>query len=85
MTEAEIPQRVKLAGGHFVPEFPDECEPHTESPRGYLQWHAWADEMGKTRVQRQCKGCGLYAIWEPTARAEELAADRLGIDVAELR
>ena len=62
--ESEIPQRVKLVNGHFVPEYPDECEPHTESPHGYLGWHAWADEMGRTHVQRQCQGCGLWAIWE---------------------
>jgi hypothetical protein len=61
----EIPQRVKLVKGHFVPEFPDECEPHTPSPAGYLQWHPWAAEMEKTHVQRQCKGCGLWTIWEP--------------------
>lgn len=34
-----IPLRVKMIKGHPVPEFSDECEPHTESPRGYLQWH----------------------------------------------
>ena len=66
MTENEIPQRVKIVSGHFVPEFPDECEPHTDSPRGYLQWHAWADEMGRTHTQRQCRGCGLWSVWEPS-------------------
>ncbi len=62
----EIPQRIKIVNGHPVPEFPDECEPHTDGPRGYMQWHAWADEMGRTHMQRQCKGCGLWAIWEPS-------------------
>lgn len=68
MTEAtapEIPQRTKFVNGAIVPEFPDECEPHTPDPKGYVQWHAWAEEMARTHVQRQCKGCGLYAIWEP--------------------
>jgi len=60
----EIPFRVKTVAGHPVPEFPDECEPHTASPRGYLQWHEWAAKMEQTHVQRQCKGCGLWAIWE---------------------
>lgn len=64
MTEADIPQRVKLVGGHFAPEFPDECEPHTDSPRGYLQWDDWAEKMNQTHVQRQCEGCGLWAVWE---------------------
>lgn len=66
----EIPQRTKFVGGESVPEFPDECEPHTPDPSGYLQWHAWAERMAKTHKQRQCKGCGLWAIWEPkVARA----------------
>lgn len=41
------------------------CEDHTPCPEGYIQWHAWAEEMGKTHKQRKCQGCGLYAIWEP--------------------
>jgi hypothetical protein len=68
MTEtapAEIPQRVKLVNGHFAPEFPGECEPHTPHPADYGAHSEWADEMMKTHVQRQCKGCGLWAVWEP--------------------
>lgn len=64
---AEVPQRIKFVKGEFVPEFPDECEPHTPQPSGYLQWDAWAERMAKTREQRQCKGCGLWAVWEPKA------------------
>lgn len=65
----EIPQRVKMINGHPVPKFPDECEPHTPQPHGYLQWDAWAERMDKTHNQRQCKGCGLYAVWEPKEQA----------------
>jgi hypothetical protein len=36
---------------------------HTPEPEGYIQWHAWAREMGRTHDQRRCDGCGLYAIW----------------------
>lgn len=61
----EIPQRIEIVGGHFVPEFPGECEPHTDSPDGYLQWDEWADRMEQTHLQRQCRGCGLWSIWEP--------------------
>ena len=68
MSAPEVPQRVKYVKGELVPEFPDECEPHTPGPRGYLAWDAWADEMAKDHVQRQCRGCGLYAIWEPQAK-----------------
>jgi hypothetical protein len=62
--QAEIPQRVKLVKGEFVPEFPDECEPHTPHPSGYLQRDAWAERMARTHKQRQCRGCGLWAVWE---------------------
>jgi len=38
---------------------------HTKCPEGYLQWHAWAEEKGKTHRVKRCPGCGLYAIWVP--------------------
>ena len=79
MTETKIPQRVKLADGHFVPEFPGECEPHTPGPTSYLQWGEWADQKAAAGyVQRQCKGCGLWMIWERPglARSVRGQADR---------
>lgn len=62
-----IPLRVKFVKGSSrpVPEFPDECEPHTPAPDGYMAWWARAEEMAKTHTQRQCRGCGLWAILEP--------------------
>ena len=42
-------------------------EDHTVCPEGYIQWHAWAEELGKTHKQRKCPGCGYYAIWEEKA------------------
>ena len=42
-----------------------DCEPHTPAPKGYLARAEWFEEMSATHVQRQCKGCGLWAIWEP--------------------
>lgn len=50
-----------------------ECEPHTPRPAGYLNWHAWAEEMSKTHKQRKCKGCGLYKIWDPKPTTKEKA------------
>jgi hypothetical protein len=38
---------------------------HTEGPAGYLQWHAWAEEMQTTHVQERCPGCGYWAIVKP--------------------
>lgn len=61
----EIPQRVKIVNGEFAPEHPGECEPHTPSPRGYNARFDWMQEMGKTHVQLQCRGCGLWAVWDP--------------------
>lgn len=66
---AEVPQRTKFVNGESVPAYPEECEPHTPNPRGYLQWHAWAERMAATHVPRQCTGCGLWAVWEPKAAA----------------
>jgi hypothetical protein len=46
----------------------DPCERedlHTPSPRGYLQWHAWAETMAETHVQRRCPGCTLFKVWVP--------------------
>jgi hypothetical protein len=40
-------------------------EDHTLCPEGYIQWHAWAEEMSRTHRQEKCAGCGLYAIWTP--------------------
>jgi hypothetical protein len=60
-----LPLRVEFDGSRAVPLHPDECEPHTPAPAGYLQWHEWADRMGRTHRPRQCKGCGLWAVWEP--------------------
>lgn len=66
---SQVEFRIKTdASGEIVPEFPDECEPHVEPgyPASGDMWEVaeWAREMGKTYVQRQCKGCGLYAVWE---------------------
>jgi hypothetical protein len=45
------------------PVTPD-CEPHSPWPRGYIAASEYADIMMETHVQRQCKGCGLWSIWE---------------------
>jgi hypothetical protein len=42
-----------------------ECEPHTPWPTGYIASSDYADLMMQTHDQRRCKGCGLWAIWEP--------------------
>lgn len=61
-----VPLRIQYVKGEPVPLNPENCEPHTQSPSNYLAWDDdWAERMGKTHVQRQCKGCGLWAIWEP--------------------
>jgi len=61
----DVPLRVRTANGRLVPEHPEECEPHTPCPDGYLQRGAWIEQMSETHVQRQCHGCGLWAVWEP--------------------
>lgn len=61
----ELPLRVLMVRGRPVPLEPARCEPHTSSPDGFLQWDEWAKRMGRTHTQRQCRGCGLWAVWEP--------------------
>ncbi len=40
-------------------------ESHTEGPRDYCGWHAWAERMGKTHKQSRCPLCNLWVIWTP--------------------
>lgn len=47
---------------------PTDCpnwESHAAAPLGYIAWHEWAEQMGKTHRQEPCPGCGLLKIWVP--------------------
>ena len=68
-----LPLRIKMVNGSPVPLDPGKCEPHTKSPDGYLQWHEWSKLRERTHIQRQCRGCGLWSIWEPKAPAVSTA------------
>lgn len=52
-----------------------ECEPHTPKPAAYVAHSEWADMMMETHEPRECKGCGLWLIWEPKERS------RAGLDL----
>lgn len=67
----DVPLRIKFVKGYPVPVNPAACEPHTPSPRGYLEWDEWAERMEQTHTQRQCKGCGLWSVWEPRETATQ--------------
>lgn len=58
---AIYPFRIISVNGRVVPRFPAECERHSLRCQGC--WVTWA----MTRDQRQCRGCGLWAIWMPRA------------------
>ena len=46
------------------------CEPHEPEPGGYTAFFEWAGWMARNgHTQRRCRGCGLYAIWEPGVTA----------------
>lgn len=47
-----------------------DCEPHEPRPRDYVASSEWADLMMTTHTQRQCRGCGLWLIWEPKETAD---------------
>jgi len=42
-----------------------QAEKHTSVPLGYMDWHFWAVEKGKTHRQVRCPGCARLAIWVP--------------------
>jgi hypothetical protein len=41
---------------------------NTKAPRGYVQWHLWADRKSRRHVQVRCPGCGRFAIWRRRKR-----------------
>ena len=50
-----------------APATTPDCEPHTPGPGNYLARCEWADDMSEAGwVQRKCKGCGQWLIWEPS-------------------
>jgi ribosomal protein L37AE/L43A len=42
---------------------PDKAK-HTPCPRGYIEWHDWAETMSKTHKQHQCPTCKRWSIWK---------------------
>lgn len=38
---------------------------HTPCPEHYIAWHEWAEAISETHNQKECPGCGLWAVWEP--------------------
>lgn len=42
-----------------------DCEPHTPMPSGYIANADWSELMEATHTCRQCRGCGLWLIYEP--------------------
>ena len=60
------PENVHLNQGEVEGCGSGKCsETHTPCPKGYIQWHAWAEEKGKTHNQIRCPHCNLYAVWVP--------------------
>lgn len=54
-----------MGRSNFTLHRANECEhveDHTACPDGYIQWHAWADEMRKTHKQ------GVYVVCKPTVQ-----------------
>jgi len=37
---------------------------HTQCPKGYIQWHEWAEKKSKRHFQVLCNGCGRLTIWK---------------------
>lgn len=47
-----------------------ECEIEPDAPKGYNEWHAWAENKLKTHKNTQCKKCGLWHIWTKIRRCK---------------
>ena len=41
------------------------CARHTPCPKGYVDWHEWAEKKSKTHYCKRCPDCGLWAVWVP--------------------
>ena len=52
-----------------TPDRDPRCDEH-EQPTGYVDRAEWAEYMLQTHVQRQCPGCGLWTIWEPSQQGD---------------
>lgn len=57
-------RRIKPAAPEPLPLCPNQAE-HTPAPEGYLPWWDWVAGMHRTHEQRECSGCGRWAIWYP--------------------
>lgn len=40
------------------------CKNPKDEPKGYVQWHEWAEKKSKTHNQLKCDQCGLFHIWK---------------------
>jgi hypothetical protein len=40
-----------------------ECR-HAEGPKGYVDWHEWAERMSKRYDNHRCPKCGLWKVWK---------------------
>ena len=43
-----------------------------DKPDGYAAREAWATNKLKTHTQHQCPECGLWAVWKPREKRDEL-------------
>lgn len=65
----KMPYRIYLCGtGDYDWEVPNSTCPnamnHTPSPKGYIDWHDWANEMKKSYKQKRCPVCRRWVILE---------------------
>jgi hypothetical protein len=44
---------------------------YRDEPRGYFEWHAWAEKLSRRYHQEQCPGCGRFTIWRRGAAPRE--------------
>lgn len=67
---AEVPRKHWL---NSELQYTDKCEHPPSSdpfaPRGYVSRASYFERKLQTHVQRRCRHCGLFVVWEPNKKA----------------
>jgi DNA-directed RNA polymerase subunit RPC12/RpoP len=50
-------------------------ERENHEPRGYGEWHEWAQAKIKTHTNEQCPTCGYFTVWKKRPKAKTPAKE----------
>lgn len=49
------------------PDCPNSAN-HVRSPRGYVEWHEWAEKQAETHEPAKCPGCDRWLLLSPLTK-----------------